>query len=72
MKYGIAIAILSLSIALAGCAPKKPISYRFSGCLVTGTSTDSEGHERKDCDCRNGVQVGWDAKTQARIIKCEP
>lgn len=59
-------------VLLAGCAAKKPVSYRFSGCVVQKTWTDDQGRERKECECPNGKQVGWDAKTDARVIQCRP
>ena len=60
-----------MAVLLVGCAPKKPVHYLFTGCAVQKTWIDQNGKERKDCDCRNGREIGIDAKTGARIIRCE-
>lgn len=65
------IAITALALLLAGCAAKKPVNYRFAACQITRTWIDEQGKERKDCDCKNGREVGFDAKTRLRIIRCE-
>lgn len=57
-------------ILLVGCAAKKPQSYHFQGCRVTGTIVDQHGVERKDCDCVGRV-IGMDAKTKATLIRCQ-
>ena len=74
MKRWIAISALALlaAVLLAGCAAKKqPMNYRFSQCQITRTWIDEQGHERKDCDCKNGREIGFDAKTRLKIIRCE-
>jgi hypothetical protein len=69
MKAILAIAI-SMGLGCAG-AQKKPASYHFTGCKVTQSWVDEQGNQRRDCDCKNGREVGWDAKTRLRIIRCE-
>ena len=74
MRLWIAIAIVEVGFAMAamvGCAAKRPANYRFTGCRVTQVWVDQNGNQRRDCDCKNGRQVGWDAKTRAAIIRCE-
>lgn len=71
LGFLLACAALTGALALAGCAAKKPLDYHFSGCKITRTWMDEQGNERKDCDCKNGKQVGWDAKTKLAIIRCE-
>lgn len=67
MRGWISLTLLSL----IGCAAKKPVNVHYAGCKVTATWTDDQGNTRKDCDCRNGKQIGWDAKKGAAIIRCE-
>jgi hypothetical protein len=47
------------------------VNYHFGACQITRTWIDEQGNERKDCDCKNGREIGFDAKTRLRIIGCE-
>lgn len=67
MKLWIVIAALVLS----GCSEKKPLGYRFTGCQIQRTWIDEQGKERKDCDCQNSKQIGWDAKKRLAIVRCQ-
>jgi len=58
-------------LGLSGCAAKKPINVQISGCVVQRTWQDEQGRERKDCACQNGKEIGIDARTGARIVRCE-
>lgn len=58
-----------LVLALAGCAAK--VNVHWIGCRVTETWIDQDGNERKDCSCLNGKQIGLDAKTGEKIIRCQ-
>lgn len=71
MSHVIKAAVLLLLFGVTGCAGKKPLNYQFTSCKVVNTYVDGEGHERRDCNCRNGKQIGWDVKKRLAIIRCE-
>jgi hypothetical protein len=72
-KSGLLVLMLATCVLVAGCHAKKqqPVNYRFAACQITRTWIDEQGKERKDCDCKNGREIGFDAKTRLRIIRCE-
>lgn len=63
--------LLAAAFGCAGCAAKKPLNERITGCVVTRTWIDPQGNERKDCECQNKKQIGIDAKTGAAVFRCE-
>lgn len=56
---------------LAGCRHQVHQSAIYSGCVVTKSWTDSDGKLRKECSCLNQKVIGLDAKTGAKIIRCQ-
>lgn len=68
---GLLAMLLAMLLSLGGCAAKKPINFQFTACKVVNSYVDRDGNQRRDCNCKNGKQIGWDAKEHLAIIRCE-
>jgi hypothetical protein len=64
------LALLLVFAAGVGCCGMKPLHYRFVNLPLVREADPDGKFIKNSADCRQGKQIGWDAKTKTAVIDC--